>query len=378
MDGPYFKPVLLQSGGGLALLRQGLAIKTIALVKADHIGDFILAHRSFAAIRKAYPYAHITLVCGPWNEALAEETRLFDTIVTVTFFPQKSQGAANGLSDADAQKLKKITSDVAIDLRVDPDTRVILDFIETDVRIGYESDQNSQPLSLSMTRPNLGVAGNISFHQSLLMMQLATAFIELCTFQRFEWPSSSLTADVDLSFAQSKILVAINTSSGRDIKNWPLDRFCELSRWLVKEMDCGIILVGGKDQIGDADAVVAACDDDRIRSYVGNISLLQSLVVIDAADIFIGNDSGLTHYASQRDIRTVAIYSGIDPIEVWAPRGASTSIIRVPVPCSPCRIGALAQCVNHHACIRLITYSFVRHAVRDALLGCVPKRRSIQ
>jgi len=377
MDERYFQPVLLQNEiSDLTILRQGTDIKTITLVKADHIGDFFLAYDAFTAIRKAYPSAHITLICGPWNEALARESRLFDDIVTINFFQQQSQPAANGLSGADASKVEKLTSDVAIDLRVDPDTRVILDLIETDIRIGYESDRNRLPLTISMTRPNLGSTGNIGVHQSLMILQLATAFIELCKTAKAELRFKAPAAGIDLSFAQSKILVVMNTSSGRDIKNWPLERFCELARWLVKEMDCCLVLVGGKDQIGDAEAIIAACDEDsRIRSFVGTISLLQSLAVLEDADIFIGNDTGLTHYAAQKHIKTVAIFSGIDPIEVWMPRGPATSIIKVPVPCSPCRIGALSQCPNDHACIRLITYSFVRHAVRDALLGCIPKAR---
>ncbi len=377
MDERYFQPVLLQSEvSGLTILRKGADIKTITLVKVDHIGDFFLAYDAFTAIRTAYPAAHITLVCGPWNEALARESRLFDDIVTINFFEQQSQPTANGLSGTDAGKVGRLTSDVAIDLRVDPDTRVILDSIETDIRIGYESDCNRLPLTVSMTRPNLGATGNLAIHQSLMILQLATAFIEICKAGKARLPFKAPPAGIDLSFARSKILVAMNTSSGRDIKNWPLERFCELARWLVKEMDCCVVLVGGKGQIGDAETVMATCDDSRVRSFVGDVSLPQSLSVLDSADLFIGNDTGLTHYAAQKHIKTVAIFSGIDPIEVWMPRGPATSIIKVPVPCSPCRIGALSQCPNDHACIRLITYSFVRHAVRDALLGCVPKDRT--
>jgi ADP-heptose:LPS heptosyltransferase len=377
MDERYFQPVLLESeASDLTILREGADIKTITLVKADHIGDFFLAYSAFTAIRKAYPFAHITLICGPWNEALVEESCLFDEIVTVNFFQQQSQPAANGLSESDASKLRNIISDVAIDLRVDPDTRVILDHIQTNIRIGYESDRNSRPLTIGLTRPDTGATGNITVHQSLMILQLATAFIELCKADKEALGFRAPRTSVDLSFAQSKILVAMNTSSGRDIKNWPLGRFIELARWLVKDMDCCLVLVGGKDQVNDAQTVIAACgNDSRLRSFTGDISLLQSLAVLDAADLFIGNDSGLTHYAAQRQIRTVAIFSGIDPLEVWMPRGPATSIIKVPVPCSPCRIGALSQCTNDHACIRLITYSFVRHAVRDALLGCVPKER---
>ncbi len=58
----------------------------ILLLKLDHIGDMVLAMRAMLQIRKAWPDAHITLVCGPWNVALARQLGLFDRIVAYRFF----------------------------------------------------------------------------------------------------------------------------------------------------------------------------------------------------------------------------------------------------------------------------------------------------
>ena len=57
----------------------------ILLLKLDHIGDLVLAMRAMLRIRKAWPDAHITLVCGPWNVALARQLGLFDRIIAYRF-----------------------------------------------------------------------------------------------------------------------------------------------------------------------------------------------------------------------------------------------------------------------------------------------------
>ena len=180
-------------------------------------------------------------------------------------------------------------------------------------------------------------------------------------------------ADLDITFADGKVLVAINTSSGRAAKNWPIERFVRLVHWLCNVIDVCVLLIGTKDQVEEADLVVERCGTRNLRSAVGRTSLAQAVWLISKADLYVGNDTGLTHFAACLGLKTVAIYSGIDPTEVWAPRGPDVSVIKAPVPCSPCHILYLDDCRHKHACIQAIDFEFVRAVVRNKLLGCAPR-----
>ncbi len=58
----------------------------ILVVKVDHIGDLILAFPAVELLRKAWPGAHLTLVCAPNNVGLAKATELFDEIIGFQVF----------------------------------------------------------------------------------------------------------------------------------------------------------------------------------------------------------------------------------------------------------------------------------------------------
>lgn len=49
--------------------------------------------------------------------------------------------------------------------------------------------------------------------------------------------------------------------------------------------------------------------------------------VLHDADLYIGNDSGVTHLAASMGAPTIAIFGPTDPL-VWGPRGPSTELLQ--------------------------------------------------
>jgi ADP-heptose:LPS heptosyltransferase len=155
-------------------------------------------------------------------------------------------------------------------------------------------------------------------------------------------------------------LVAVNTSSGRAAKNWPIERFVEIVSWLIDEMNAHVVLVGSGDQECHARHIIDNLNSPHITSLVGRTTVREAIRIVAATKLYVGNDSGLTHAAARIGVPTVAIYSGIDPVAVWAPIGPHVTVIRTPVHCSPCHIRLLAECRNRHACILSIDTQFVK------------------
>jgi SAM-dependent methyltransferase len=84
-----------------SLPRPGASSPTIAITstpcpmsiisfKMDHLGDFILAMPAFANLRRAFPFAFLTLVCGAWNVGEALATGLFDEVLTFSVFERNA------------------------------------------------------------------------------------------------------------------------------------------------------------------------------------------------------------------------------------------------------------------------------------------------
>jgi ADP-heptose:LPS heptosyltransferase len=120
-------------------------IRRILVLKADHIGDLLIADQGFALLRHFFPNARIELVCGPWNIAIAKRLGWFDDVHGVNLFheisgQQSDRSVAEAALRAGAQMLHDLRLghfDLAIDVRYDADSRPILRNIDATYYAGY-------------------------------------------------------------------------------------------------------------------------------------------------------------------------------------------------------------------------------------------------
>ena len=136
---------VIQTGGDPALLYDfgtHLPAKLqILVLKLDHLGDFIIGTPGLQRVREAFPAAHIRLVVGSWNRVAAEASGLANEVVVYNYFPQHSRGW-DGKPHERVEKFHALTTgryDIAIDLRVDEDTRWLLAGVEAGLRCGIGS-----------------------------------------------------------------------------------------------------------------------------------------------------------------------------------------------------------------------------------------------
>ena len=142
------------------------APQTIVVFKLDHLGDFILAHPALKRLRDAFPDAHLTLVCGAWNASAAHDLGLFDEVVEFAIFERNA--ALNEVTPM-AQRLLALQDlfagqkfDLAIDLRIDDDTRDVLKYVNATTRagIGWPKDYEFLDIALPAQSPTVtGRAG---------------------------------------------------------------------------------------------------------------------------------------------------------------------------------------------------------------------------
>ncbi|HXP74401.1 MAG TPA: hypothetical protein VN823_09655, partial [Stellaceae bacterium] len=131
--------------------------RRLLVLKLDHLGDFIIAVPAMRALRDHFPGDEITLVCGSWNKSLAESTGLFDTIVGYDFFPPNGSQRI-GVTQPHSEFLTGTRGeyDIAVDLRVDGDTRFLLSHVNAKVRCGIGAEYEFPYLDIALPKPSRG------------------------------------------------------------------------------------------------------------------------------------------------------------------------------------------------------------------------------
>ena len=71
--------------------------------------------------------------------------------------------------------------------------------------------------------------------------------------------------------------------------------------------------------------------------------------------------------AASLGIPTVCIYGGVTSIGRFAAKGEKTITVTNAVPCSPCGVSSLKECIGDHACMRGISVDRVVDAAARAM-----------
>lgn len=169
-------------------------LKRICVLKLDHFGDLIMAMPALAALRRAFPDHHIRLLCGSWNVAAATATGLVDEVRGYDFFPEHAGGwDGRPAEDGDAFRAAAAGAfDIAIDLRVDDDTRHLLAAIDARLRCGIGSQARFPFLDVALPLGHYGRGNPIAadFPEVFLQPRRFTSSMQRRTLLAHDTPFS--------------------------------------------------------------------------------------------------------------------------------------------------------------------------------------------
>jgi len=80
-----------------------------------------------------------------------------------------------------------------------------------------------------------------------------------------------------------------------------------------------------------------------------SLTLAQAAALLARSDLYLGNDSGISHLAAAVGVPTVALFGPTDARQ-WAPRGEVVRILRRNAECSPCDMPVMKRC-SHRKCL---------------------------
>ncbi len=166
-------------------------------------------------------------------------------------------------------------------------------------------------------------------------------------------------------------VVALAPGSRWFTKQWPEDNWPILADRLV-ERGATLWWFGSPGEKGLIERIrtrMATPPAKRGLVLAGEGGLEETIRLLGHCDLFVGNDSGLTHVAVGRGCRVVAIFGSTTPSLGFAPWGPRTTLVEnASLPCRPCHVHGRKSCpLGHFRCMTDLTADLVEGAVARAI-----------
>lgn len=160
-----------------------------------------------------------------------------------------------------------------------------------------------------------------------------------------------------------------------EIRKWPLLYFIDLARTLLALGRVKLLFVGSPADAAEANEACRVLGlDPALHSACGGTKLSELGRLLQPLDLFIGSNTGTTHFAGRVGVRTVGIYSGTNHPREWAPIGPNASWITRDEKCAPCSLTDIADCRFGHVCLRNLLPADVLPLVVPEVLAVLSQR----
>jgi ADP-heptose:LPS heptosyltransferase len=129
--------------------------------------------------------------------------------------------------------------------------------------------------------------------------------------------------------------LVIHAAASNPTKTWPLDRMAALADELAELHGARVHFLGAPADQAALRQIASLAT--RTHTYHCTLGLSQVVGVIAACDLFIGNDSGLSHIAAATGVPTIVLW-GSAKLAVCRPATANALILHHDLPCrATCR-----------------------------------------
>jgi heptosyltransferase-2 len=343
----------------------------ILLMRLERIGDLLMALPAIADVRAAAPGARIDLVVGSWNADIARSIAGVDRVQTLDA-PWLARGGAGATPShllRTAVSWRRERYDLAVNFEPDVRTNLLLALSGAGWRAGYRSggggavlDQALEYLPAEHTTDNA---------RRLVAQVFAREVPASMPARTLVAPEATRREAIAILAGARRPRVAMHVAGGRQVKQWPVERFVSVARSLADREGATIVLTGGPGDEGMLREARAALPSDRVIDISG-AGLLTVAAVFERCDLMITGDTGPMHVAAAVGLPIVAVFGPSDPRR-YAPRGAHDRVVRIDLPCAPCNRIRLppARCTGRVPdCLALLPADRVLDAAVEILREC--------
>jgi ADP-heptose:LPS heptosyltransferase/GT2 family glycosyltransferase len=366
---------------GRPLLRREV-VRSILVVKLDHIGDCITAFAAVRRLKKVFPHASLRVLASHWTKPVWSLTEGVDEIIEFDFFHNRADQGIRDLTEAALQSLGQRLApyhfDIAVDMRRHPETRHILQYTGARYLAGFDHKARFPWLDIALEFTGDPARSPKRHHVSDELVNLVDAISASCEPERSfgaELPPGSLPLPESIQhWLFCRRVVCIHAAAGDKLRQWPPAHFAELIDLLVEREDVNIVLIGGRGDREIASKILQRVRNRHaVSNLLGKISLEDLPNLMRRCALFVGNNSGPHHLAAGLGIPTIGVHSALIDSREWGPMGPRAVALRRDMECGPCYLSDPALCHRGLACLTGLqpgeVYAFCRRLLAIGYAG---------
>lgn len=299
-------------------------IKKILILKWGALGDMIAATSAILSLRDSFPRAEITLLSNSLMKQILPEGSLIDRIID-----HRSYGKSLLALFRLILKIRKEKYDLAVNLRWTSDECAVISYMSgAKYRVGSGPQNLIKLYNFRVSTPksyyhevdrNLDIVKglNIPVKDPLPYMPLMYKDIE-CANQILR--SNSIS---------SAHLLIIHPGASNFRKAWMPERFIEIGKKAVEELNARIIITWGKGELNLAKSVAEGIGSNALLSpETKTIGELAGLIAL--SKLFLTNCTGPMNIAVAVRKPVIALLGSSAP-EDWRPYGEMHRYIKSPL-----------------------------------------------
>jgi len=349
--------------------RRPKAVERVCIYRIGNVGDTICALPAMAAVRQAYPRAHLTLLTSPGPRQLPGAKQLLeeaDWLDEIRVYCNEDIQAIRGWWTL-LKELRCRAFDVWIEL---PNDRQALRTALRNMffarlvgaKWGYGWRINTIHWAVQAQSEELDFPGETS--RLLTIVRHSGISADAVSFPLPLTPHHERAVDSLLREhgLQGGPLLAIAPGAKRPASRWPRERFAELGSLLARR-GFPVILLGGESEVGLCREIEENIGSGA-KNLAGRTTLLESCALLKRCSLAICNDSGIQHLAAAVRTPCISLFSGHNIPGKWWPYGSQNVVLRRWVPCHTCYLDV---CPYDNHCLKLIEVSEVVECVERKL-----------
>lgn len=291
-------------------------IKSVTVVKLDHIGDAILATPAIESLRTGFPEAKISVVVGSWSKDVLANNPSVDEVICYDppWLDRSLTGRMSEKRNGNRETMKLLLEtghDLIVDLRRNDFNHIAFSAsLANAYLLAYKTKSKFDNLithGVSVTSKDHVIDQQIKLLRSLGLKTGKTP--KLYPLEEDEtWAENLLASEMPK--------VAVFTGAGVPLKKWPEAKFLKLGKRL-RDFGFELILVGGQQE---SEFGQKMANQVKALNLCGKTSLLQLASVLKRVHLLVSNDSAPVHVASAVGTPVVVVTKPNARVE-FAPAG---------------------------------------------------------
>lgn len=346
-----------------------VSAQKILIIKLAAVGDTILLIPLLRSLRRQLPNATIHWLVSHVNEEIARTAPYVDRfIVSNNFLPSSLWKLI--------RELRKEKYDAVVDFEQWARGTAFIGFLtKAKIRLGFDTPKQFRSYLLTKAHSKTYKQHEIDeFYDlmSLLVPMQHDKFLEIREPKGGQEELRKMCSIPAQKRAALRVLLHPGCGKGAYPREWPLDRYAELGRWLQDRYHALLFLSGGPDEV-EKNHQLEELLDQKCVNLSGKLSWKGMISLVKIIDLLVSGNTGVMHLAAALQKPQIALH-GPTNSNLWGPLNPKAKVIKSSCPRCPCLKLGFEYHSQDQSCMEKIGIQEVKTAAAQ-LLNDFPETR---